>query len=69
LVALKAQAVKGRESLQSLPKNARALSAALRRLAPNLRALGVTITFARDSDKLRTRRIAIRDEGSGSAWA
>jgi hypothetical protein len=64
LAALKAQAVLGHESLQSLPKNARALSASLRRLAPNLRALGVTITFTRDSDKLRTRRIAIGDEGS-----
>jgi hypothetical protein len=41
-----------------------ALSAVLRRLAPNLRALGVTMTFARDSDKLRTRRIDIRGEQS-----
>jgi putative DNA primase/helicase len=62
LVALKAQAVLGGESLQGLPKNARALSSALRRLAPNLRALGVTITFTRDNDKLRTRRIAIQGE-------
>lgn len=64
LVALKAQAIQGRNSLQDLPKNARALSAVLRRLAPNLRALGVTMTFARDSDKLRSRRIVIRGEQS-----
>jgi putative DNA primase/helicase len=62
LVALKAQAVLGPESLQGLPKNARALSAALRRLAPDLRALGVTITFSRDPDTLRTRRIDIQGE-------
>jgi hypothetical protein len=64
LVALKAQVVLGGESVQDLPKNARALSAALRRLAPDLRALGVTISFTRDPDTLRTRRIAICDEGS-----
>jgi hypothetical protein len=45
-----------------LPKNARALSAALGRQAPNLRALGVTITFGRDNDKQRTRRIDIQGE-------
>jgi putative DNA primase/helicase len=64
LVALKTQAFQGRNSLQALPKNAGALSAVLRRLAPNLRALGVTMTFARDGDKLRTRRIVIRGEKS-----
>jgi hypothetical protein len=67
LAALSAQGVQGRESLHGLPNHARALSTLLRRLAPNLRALGVTITFARGSDKLRTRRIAIRREEAGSA--
>jgi hypothetical protein len=67
LAALTAQGVQGRQSLQGLPTNARALSAGLRRLAPNLRALGVTMTFARGGDKLHTRRITIRSEASGPA--
>jgi hypothetical protein len=39
------------------PKNARALSGALRRLAPTLRALGITVTFDREPGGERQRLI------------
>jgi len=67
LETLNAQAPLGRQNPRDWPKNARALSAVLRRLAPNLRAVGIAITFARDSDPLRTRRIVIREEKSENA--
>jgi len=67
LAALTAQGVQGRERLQGLPRNARTISEALRRLAPNLRVLGTTIRCTRAGDKLRTRRIAIQSEASGAS--
>lgn len=42
------------------PKNARALSGALRRIAPNLRAIGVDVTFAREDTARRRRLISIK---------
>ena len=43
------------------PSGARALSGALRRLSPNLRAVGVEVGFGRDTDARRRRVIRIRD--------
>jgi hypothetical protein len=44
---------------KSWPKNGRALSNALRRLAPTLRAVGVDITFDREPDQKRRRIIRL----------
>jgi hypothetical protein len=41
------------------PKNGRALSNALRRLAPTMRAVGVEVTFDRESDQKRRRIIRV----------
>jgi len=41
------------------PKNGRALSNALRRLAPTLRAVGVDVAFDRESDQKRRRLIRL----------
>jgi len=46
------------------PSGPRALSSALRRIAPNLRAPGVTVDFSRDSSAARRRIIRIRPEDS-----
>src|SRR5262249_55063473 len=43
------------------PKNGRALSNALRRLAPTLRAVGVDVLFDRDPDHARSRIIRLTD--------
>jgi putative DNA primase/helicase len=67
LETLKARAAESRQSLRDWPRNDRGLSAVLRRMAPNLRAVGVAVTFARSGDKLRTRRIVIRGEEPGKA--
>jgi hypothetical protein len=42
------------------PQNPRALSGALRRLAPALRKTGIDVTFPREKDRKRTRTIVIR---------
>jgi hypothetical protein len=42
------------------PRNARALSGALRRIAPNLVAIGVEVTFDREATTRRRRLISIR---------
>jgi hypothetical protein len=47
------------------PKTPRGLAGALRRLNPNLRPLGIEITFDRGNDRLRTRLIAIARKPSG----
>jgi len=44
------------------PKTARAFSSALRRIAPNLREFGVTVEFARSSDRAHARVISIMRE-------
>jgi hypothetical protein len=44
---------------KSWPKNGRALSNALRRLAPTLRAVGVDVTFDREPDQKRRRIIRL----------
>jgi hypothetical protein len=41
------------------PKNARALSSAIRRLAPNLRAAGIEVTLARESTYERRRLVRV----------
>jgi hypothetical protein len=41
------------------PKTARSLSGALRRLAPNLRPLGIRLTFRRDNTRERNRIVTI----------
>lgn len=41
------------------PKNGRALSNALRRLAPTLRAVGVDVAFDREPDQKRRRIIRL----------
>jgi hypothetical protein len=44
------------------PSNGRALSNALRRIAPNLRAVGIEITFGRDTeDRKRKRTITLKN--------
>ncbi len=42
------------------PGNANALAGTLRRLAPNLRTIGVTVDFSRDTGRRRSRLITIR---------
>ena len=42
------------------PKSARGLSGALRRIAPNLRAAGVEVTFSREATPRRRRLITIK---------
>lgn len=44
---------------RSWPKSARALANALRRLVPNLRALGTEVRFSRDTGRSRARLITI----------
>src|SRR5262249_20412689 len=44
------------------PKNGRALSNALRRLAPTLRAVGVEVTFDREPDQQRRRIIRLQHD-------
>jgi hypothetical protein len=49
------------------PRSPRALSGALRRLAPALRKMGVEITFVRDSNSTRTRIVRIQAKKAGAA--
>jgi len=49
------------------PKNARALTGALRRLAPNLRAAGIEVQFWREANKIRRRMISVREFASTSS--
>jgi hypothetical protein len=46
------------------PKNGQALSNALRRLAPTLRAVGVSITFERESGGKRKRVVRLVEKGA-----
>lgn len=48
------------------PKTPRGLSGALRRLAPNLRKVGITIEFEREPGGARSRMIAIRNSGDAT---
>jgi DNA primase catalytic core len=43
------------------PKAAHVLSGALRRIAPNLRKMGLDVSFGKDDDRGRTRRIWLRE--------
>jgi len=47
---------------KSWPKTPRALSNVLRRLAPNLRAVGISLNFWREPDRERRRMITIKKE-------
>ncbi len=51
------------------PKTERVLSAALRRLAPNLRSAGIAISFTKAPDRRRTRIISMRLFASASSEA
>jgi hypothetical protein len=46
------------------PKTARALSGTLRRLAPNLRALGVSVDFSRETTGQKRRLVSLRPRGA-----
>jgi hypothetical protein len=69
LEALQPYAGENTGSQRSWPANGRALSNALRRLAPNLRKLGIDISFSRGSERSRRRLIIIRDFASASSKA
>lgn len=43
------------------PKDAKSLSGKLRRIAPNLRAVGIEVTFWRTNDEERTRMVTLHD--------
>lgn len=61
LARLNEEAEERARKLPSWPKSARALSGALRRMAPNLRSAGCEVTFARGSTAQRRRLITIRN--------
>src|SRR5262249_52564127 len=66
---LRALAAKAEDNVikqKAWPKNGKAMSGALRRLAPTLRALGVNVTFARETDKKRRRLITL-EQGTAQA--
>ncbi len=67
LKALKPYTGEGASSQRSWPANGRALSGALRRLAPNLRKSGVDVSFSRSPNRRRRRLITIRDFASASS--
>jgi hypothetical protein len=69
LKALKPYAGEDAGSQRSWPANGRGLSNALRRLAPNLRKLGIDVSFSRDTDRRRRRLITIRDFASAPSIA
>jgi hypothetical protein len=45
---------------EGFPGNARALSGTLKRIAPNLRRVGINIAWTRETDKSRTRKLIIK---------
>jgi hypothetical protein len=51
------------------PANAEGLSNTLRRLAPNLRKVGIEVAFSRGRDRRRQRLIVLRDIASTSSDA
>jgi hypothetical protein len=51
------------------PANAQALSNTLRRLAPNLRKIGIEVAFSKGKDRRRRRLIVLRDIASTSSDA
>lgn len=54
------------------PKTPLSLSNALRRLAPNLRAVGIAVDFYRETDKRRDRKVRVsqlEQEGNGASEA
>jgi putative DNA primase/helicase len=51
------------------PANAQGLSNTLRRLAPNLRKIGIEVVFSKGKDRRRLRLIVLRDIASTSSDA
>jgi hypothetical protein len=65
-----AMASDAEKRLKTWPKNARSLSGALKRLAPNLRAAGVEVEFGRGTDKQRRRLLRVfRSDGNFASVA
>ena len=60
LIALGSQIEDKAKELKSWPKNGRSLSSALRRLAPNLRAVGIEIDFIQSPGSRSKRIVQIR---------
>jgi len=60
LVALRVAASAEAQNQKGWPRTPRALSGQLRRLAPNLRAVGVDISFGREQRAARRRLITVR---------
>jgi hypothetical protein len=60
LEKLKGQLPDAKKKPEDFPSNARALSGALKRIAPNLRRMGVNITWTRAFDKSRSRMLTIK---------
>jgi hypothetical protein len=60
LEKLKGQLPDAKKKPEDFPSNARALSGALKRIAPNLRRLGIDITWHRQPDKTRARILTIK---------
>ena len=65
LVALRVAASAEAQNQKGWPRTPRALSGQLRRLAPNLRAVGVDISFGREQRAARRRLITVRLLGVG----
>ena len=59
LVALTDSVTEVTRRAKDWPKTPRGLAGALRRLAPNLRAVGISVEFDRQTDKSRARKIKI----------
>lgn len=55
-----------KKKARNWPKNARGMSGALKRIAPNLRELDITVEFLRSSGRDRTRQIEIRKASASS---
>lgn len=63
LTELDGKASDGTKRLKTWPKSAKSLGGALRRLAPNLRATGVTVEFVREGrDRKRAIRLGMQND-------
>jgi hypothetical protein len=59
LAQIETMATDGDKRLKTWPHNPRSLSGTLKRLAPNLRVVGVEIEFGRDSGRQRKRLVTV----------
>jgi hypothetical protein len=67
LEALNAAVDESARKSKGWPSSGRVLSNALRRLAPNLRAVGICVEFDRSGDKSRTRLITLSENKANSS--